>query len=181
MSNKRQKYPPVVVVDENDNQIGLAPLDEIWQKGLYHRIVSVFVEDDLGRMLLQRRSSSVGIYPNLWDQAAGGHVDEGQTYDQAARNEVAEELGLQDVELKVMGTHRYNGHQGSRIINQFERVYLARIPHDAVLRPETTEVDGLQWFTPTELKARIAANPELFTPGLLYCLREYFNLLGTPL
>lgn len=44
-------------------------LAEVWQKGL-HRIASVFVEDDQGRMLLQRRGPNVKVYPNCWDQAA---------------------------------------------------------------------------------------------------------------
>lgn len=66
-------------------------LAEVWQKGL-HRIASVFVEDDQGRMLLQRRGPNVKVYPNCWDQAAGGHVDEGFTYEQTAANELAEAL-----------------------------------------------------------------------------------------
>jgi len=167
-------YPPVVVVDENDNEIGSAMLAEVWQKGLYHRIVSIFVEDDQGRMLLQLRSPHVQVYPNCWDQAAGGHVDEGQSYDQAAANELAEEIGLHNAELETLGTHRSNSEDEGRIINQFERVYVVRVPHDVALRPEAEEVSKLQWFTPAELKARIAKHPEEFTPGLLYVLREYF-------
>jgi isopentenyl-diphosphate delta-isomerase len=171
-------YPPVVIVDENDNEIGTAPLTEVWQKGLYHRIVSIFVQDDQGRMLLQLRSPEVKIYPNCWDQAAGGHVDAGQTYDQAAANELAEELGLQDVTLKVLGTFRSNNKfDDGRIINQFERVYVAQVPHDVVLRPEASEVSKLLWFTTAELKVQIAKHPEKFTSGLLYGLREYFPAL----
>jgi isopentenyl-diphosphate delta-isomerase type 1 len=171
-------YPPVVIVDENDTEIGTAPLAEVWQKGLYHRIVSVFVQDDHGRMLLQLRGSQVKIYPSCWDQAAGGHVDAGQTYDQAAANELVEELGLQDVTLKVLGTFRSNNKlDDGRIINQFERVYVVRVPHDVVLKPDADEVSKLQWFTPAELKVSITERPEVFTPGLLYGLREYFSAL----
>jgi isopentenyl-diphosphate delta-isomerase type 1 len=171
-------YPPVIVVDENDHEIGTAPLAEVWQKGLYHRIVSIFVQDDQGCILLQLRSPEVKIYPGCWDQAAGGHVDEGQTYEQAAMNEIAEELGLHDVTLTVLGTFRSNNKlDDGRIINQFERVYIARIRHNVVLRPEANEVSKLQWFTPAELKIEIAKHPETFTPGLLYGLREYFPAL----
>jgi isopentenyl-diphosphate delta-isomerase len=173
------KYPPVIIVDENDNEIGSAMLAEVWQKGYYHRIVSVFVQDDLGRMLLQLRSPDVAVYPSCWDQAAGGHVDEGQSYDQAAHNELLEEIGIQNVELTILGTYRSNRHEDDHIINQFERVYVTRIPHDIILNPEAREVSGLQWFAPAELKARIAGHPELFTPGLLYCLREYFPAMVT--
>ncbi len=56
MTDQTKKYPPVIVVDENDHEIGSAMLAEVWQKGLYHRGVSIFVLDDQGRMLLQLRS-----------------------------------------------------------------------------------------------------------------------------
>lgn len=169
------KYPPVVVVDENDNEIGSAMLSEVWQKGLYHRIVSIFVEDNLGCMLLQLRGPKVKIYPNCWDQAAGGHVDEGFSYDQAALNELAEELGIHDVSLKLLGTFRTNNKlNDGRAINQFERAYLVKIPRSTNLNLQTDELSKVQWFTPTKLKILVSEHPEDFTPGLLYALRKYF-------
>jgi isopentenyl-diphosphate delta-isomerase len=175
MANSPKKYPPVVVVDENDTEIGTAPLAEVWQKGLYHRIASIFIEDEHGRMLLQLRSPAVKLYPRCWDQAAGGHVDEGQSYDQAASNEIAEELGLHNAALTPLGTFKSNNVlEDGRIINQFECMYLARISHDALLKLELEEVSEVRWFTPAELKAEIAQHPQKFTPGLLYGLREYF-------
>ena len=174
MPLNNKQYPPVVVVDEKDNEIGVAALAEVWQKGLYHRIVSVFVVDDRERVLLQLRSPQVKIYPNCWDQAASGHVDAGQTYEQAAANELAEEVGLRGVKLETLGTFRSNNHLGDgRIINQFERVYKAAVPHGTAVEPDSQEVSKLQWFTAAELKARIAQNPEAFTPGLLQALRIY--------
>lgn len=167
-------YPPVVVVDENDREIGLAMLTEVWQEGLYHRIASVFIEDDRGRMLLQRRGSSVKLYPNCWDQAAGGHVDEGFTYETTAINELAEEIGLHDLQLEVVSTYRFNTQEDNKIINQFVRVFLAQIPYDTPLQPQADEVDSLQWFTPEELRHMIANQPEAFTPGFLHELRKFF-------
>jgi isopentenyldiphosphate isomerase len=169
------KYPPVVVVDENDNEIGSAMLVEVWKKGLYHRIVSVFVIDDSGHMLLQLRSGHVKMYPNRWDQAAGGHVDDGMSYEQAARGELSEELGINNVSLKTLGTFRSNKTlDDDRIINQFERVYLAQVSHGITLKLDREEVNKTRWFTPTELKEQITKHADNFTPGLLYALREYF-------
>lgn len=175
MTNTAKQYPPVVVVDENDNEIGSAMLADVWAKGLHHRVVSVFVIDEQGRMLLQLRSPHVKIYPNCWDQAAGGHVDEGFNYEQSALNELTEELGLDNIALETLGTFRANNRfEDGRIINQFERVFLARVPHNAKLKPELDEVSKLRWFTPSGLKSEIARNPQKFTPGLLYGLQTYF-------
>lgn len=60
------KYPPVIVVDEHDNEIGSTMLAEVWAKGLYHRIVSVFVQDEAGRLLLQLRAAHVKMFPGCW-------------------------------------------------------------------------------------------------------------------
>lgn len=169
------KYPPVVVVDENDNEIGSAMLDEVHQKGLYHRIVTVLVEDEDGHMLLQLRGPNVKVFPNRWDQAAGGHIDIGQSYEQAALLEASEELGLDDITLKLLGTHRTNSKEGDRIINQFERAYLVRIARSTQLTPQLDEVSALQWFEPRDLKEQTTKYPEKFTPGLLYCLKTYFR------
>lgn len=170
-------YPPVVVVDENDNESGAAMLAEVWQKGLYHRIASVFIQDERGRMLLQRRGSSVKLYPNCWDQAAGGHVDEGFTYESTAANELAEELNLHDLELKTVATYRFNSKEDGKVINQFVRVFLVQILSGTSLHPQAEEVGELQWFTPDELKHMTAQQPEAFTPGFLHELRSYFPVL----
>ncbi len=125
-------------------------------------------------MLLQRRSPSVKLYPNCWDQAAGGHVDQGFTYESTAANELAEELGLHDLKLKTVATYRFNTREDSRTINQFVRVFLAQIPSCTPLQPQAEEVGKLQWFTPDELKRLTAEQPEVFTPGFLHELRAYF-------
>lgn len=173
------KYPPVVVVDENDCEVGSAMLATVWRQGLYHRIVSVFVVDDAGMMLLQRRSAHVNVYPNCWDQAAGGHVDEGSSYGQTAADELSEELGIRDVALQILGTFRTNNTlEDGRIINQFERAYLVRVPHGIMLSPDPEEVDRVQWITMADLKLQITQYAADFTPGLLHALQMVLTYLG---
>lgn len=174
-----KSYPPVVVVDENDHEVGTAMLEEAWQKGLYHRVSAVHVQDDRGRLLLQLRSPQVKIYPGRWDQAAGGHVDEGYSYKQTAIKELAEEVGIHNVELQPVGTfYIHERLSEGRINNQFERVYVVRIPHDTPLKPQLDEVSELRWFTGAELKDQLSANREQFTPGLLYILQNYSSAFG---
>jgi isopentenyldiphosphate isomerase len=167
-------YPPVVVVDGNDVVTGSAMLAEVWQKGLYHRIAVVHVLDDTGRMLLQLRGPHVALYPNCWDEAAAGHVDEGFDYDQTAIKELAEETGIQNVQLEILGTNRTNRREQGKIINQFERVYIARVPHGTALKRQIDEVAQLRWFTPLERSTLVASQPNILTPGLLHNLRTYF-------
>jgi isopentenyldiphosphate isomerase len=102
-------YPPVIVVDKDDQEIGLEMLAKVWEKGLRHRIVRIMVEDETGRILLQRRNPRMLLYPGYWDNSAAGHVDEGMTYLAAAVQEVTEELGIVDPKLEEIG-HYYAEH-----------------------------------------------------------------------
>jgi 16S rRNA (adenine1518-N6/adenine1519-N6)-dimethyltransferase len=154
-------------------------LNEAWKKGLYYRIVSVFVVDNHGRMLLQQRAPNVKVYPNRWDQAAGGHVDAGFSYEQTARNELAEELGIRDVPIQLLGTFRTNDKfDDGRIVNQFERAYLAKIAPSTPLKLQVSELSKTQWFTPTELKSLATEQPQNLTPGLLHSLHIYASAFG---
>src|SRR3954468_24269501 len=92
-------YPPIQVVNEQDQPLGGAPLDKIHAEGLRHRVVVIFVEDDTGQLLLQKRGPHVATHANRWDVSSAGHVDEGEDYLTAAKRELSEELGLQGVEL----------------------------------------------------------------------------------
>jgi isopentenyldiphosphate isomerase len=176
-----KKYPPVMIVDESDNEIGSAALTtEVWPKGLYHRVATVFIQDFDGNILLQLRGNDVAVFPNLWDQAVGGHVEAGSSYKETAIKEMAEETGLKAIELKVLGTFKTNIKLGDDfIINQFERAYLGKVQGNTKLRPEPDEVRKLQWFKPSELKQLISKNPENFAPGLLYALKSFPELWST--
>ena len=82
----------VILVDENDNEIGEATNEEAHEKRLLHRIIHVIVRNSKGEVLLQKRQGGRGA--GLWDVSVGGHVDAGESYEQAAKREMREELGV---------------------------------------------------------------------------------------
>ncbi|HTE22167.1 MAG TPA: hypothetical protein VK674_03935 [Candidatus Limnocylindria bacterium] len=63
-------HQQIVVVDENDQPVGVFPKEEVWAKGLSHRIVHIMLEDDQGNLLLQKRSMQMDTAPGCWDHAA---------------------------------------------------------------------------------------------------------------
>lgn len=167
-------YPPVVIVDEHDSAIGTEMLAKVWKTGLYHRIAYVIVEDESGRVLLQRRSANMELYPNRWDDSAAGHVDEGDTYESAAEREVEEELGLPAVTLEEITTIRTNEEYEGRKLNRFNRLFRARIPADAQLHIAEDEVGEVRWFTLDEARQLMKEHPEQFTPGLISNMGHYY-------
>lgn len=84
----------LIVVDENDNVLGYKPRGLTHEQKLLHRTITVTVYNNHGQILLQKRSSKKDNNPGKWANAAGGHVVQGKDYDQAATEEVTEELGI---------------------------------------------------------------------------------------
>lgn len=168
-------YPPVIVVDEHDQEVDHQMLAVVWQDGLYHRVVRIMVEDAAGNILLQRRNKSMKLYPGRWDNSAAGHVDEGMTYASAASLETAEELGLHGVELEEMGYYFAKDTYEGRKMYNFSKVYLVKV---ASVRPdivhEPDEVHEVRWFTKEELSRLIYEHPNDVTDGLRQVVRRYY-------
>lgn len=149
-------FPPIQIVDDNDEPIGGASMAEAYQKGLKHRVVIIFVEDEGGRILLQKRSPNVAVYANCWDVSAAGHVDEGEDYLTAAKRELAEELGLSQVELEPLEsmyaeTYFEDGRQAKR----FRNIFRTRIDSKTKLTPSPEEISEIRWASVEEIHALI--------------------------
>lgn len=83
------------LVDERDIVIGVVKRGEAHRNPtLIHRSVQTLVYDSAGRVLLQLRSSRKDLYPGFYCASASGHVTAGDTYEETARRELAEELGV---------------------------------------------------------------------------------------
>lgn len=82
------------VVDADDRVIGQATRAAVHRDGLLHRSAHVFVFNSRGELFLQRRALSKDENPGVWDSSAAGHLDAGESYAEAARRELLEELGL---------------------------------------------------------------------------------------
>lgn len=82
------------VVDENNNLTGeKEERSIIHEKGIYHREVAVWIMNKKGEILLQKRAATKKQHPNKWALCAG-HVDSGETVEQAIVREMEEEIGM---------------------------------------------------------------------------------------
>lgn len=84
----------LIVVDEDDNITDYLPRKLVHEQKLLHRTISIAVFNNEGQILLQKRSPKKDSNPGKWANAAGGHATKGNSYNQAAENEIAEELGI---------------------------------------------------------------------------------------
>ena len=98
------------LVDENDKIIGQATRNEIHKHGLLHREVHVWVYNDEGGVLLQKRSLTKDTFPGLLDASAGGHVELNQSYKEAAKKELLEETGIKADASDLIFLKKTRGH-----------------------------------------------------------------------
>lgn len=163
---------PILVVDEMDNPIGSAPMQEVRQQGLIHRIARVMVEDSSGSVLLQKRAEKL-LWPNCWDNSAAGHVDDGEDYLTAAKRELFEEIGVKAEDLEEVGVYYTEGKIGENILKRFNGVFRL-VTNDVPMPVSNDEVTEVRWFTVPEVKEFIRTNPDKVTDGLVEVFERYY-------
>ena len=77
----------------------------IHQRGFWHRVVHIWIYNNKGEILIQKRSLKKDVFPCKWDISAAGHIDVGESPIEAAIRETAEELGiiLKERDLNYIG------------------------------------------------------------------------------
>ncbi len=110
---------------------------------LVHRSVCVLLLNGAGGLLLQRRSRAKDLYPGLWDLSATGHVRAGETWEEAARRELEEELGVRS-DLELAGTVLVREARETELA----AVFLCR--HNGPIQPHPDEIDDWRFLPPAE-------------------------------
>lgn len=161
------------IVNLQDQVVGQEKRATIHANGLLHRAVHIFIQNQQGHIFLQKRSMIKDIHPGLWTSSCCGHVDQGETYDQAAYRELKEELGIS----LSQGLHFVLKDTPSEE-NTHEFIHIYTLQHDGpfVLHPE--EIDDSEWISTQELNKALKENPVRFTPALKR-MWEYESLQHT--
>ncbi|MCI5188457.1 MAG: NUDIX domain-containing protein [Candidatus Electrothrix sp. AS4_5] len=84
----------VQLVDEQNRELGELPRRLMREQRLIHRASYILVFNAANELFVQKRTATKDVYPGYWDVAAGGVVQAGETYEQSAERELAEELGV---------------------------------------------------------------------------------------
>ncbi|MFU8893801.1 MAG: 16S rRNA (adenine(1518)-N(6)/adenine(1519)-N(6))-dimethyltransferase RsmA [Luteolibacter sp.] len=153
------------VVDENDQITGTATRAEVHANKWIHRAVHIFLRNKRGDVLLQQRSMLKDVHPGDWDSSVSGHLDSGETYEQAAYREVREEMGVESAELREIARIAPCQNTG------WEHVRLFTADHHGALRYPCAEIQAAQWFPVDEIDAWTKSRPGDFATGFLECWR----------
>ncbi|MGK5729202.1 isopentenyl-diphosphate Delta-isomerase [Streptomyces sp. URMC 124] len=148
------------LVDEDGRTIGTAEkLSAHIAPGRLHRAFSVFLFDDEGRLLLQRRALEKYHSPGVWSNTCCGHPYPGEPPFVAAARRTGEELGIAPALMREAGTVRYNHPDpASGLVEQeYNHLFVGIVRAEPCPAPE--EIAETAFVTPAELEALRARFP----------------------
>ena len=166
----------VVVIDMNDNEIGVAEKMEAHEKGVLHRAFSVFVYNSKGELLLQQRAKDKYHSPGLWTNTCCSHQREGESNIQAGKRRLQEEMGF-DCELEEMFWFIYKaGFDNGLTEHELDHVMIGYFEDDPKINKD--EVESFCWMSLEDVKKDIKNNPDKYTAWFKIIFNEYDQRLN---
>jgi 16S rRNA (adenine1518-N6/adenine1519-N6)-dimethyltransferase len=149
------------VVDENDRVVGQKSRSEVHRTKLLHRAIHIFVWNQKGELLLQKRSPWKDMAPNTWDSSAAGHLGVGESYDAAAEREIVEELGV-DIPIRRDQYFKACAELG------WEFVWLYSGKSEGPFRFPKSEISEVRWWNVSEIDEAVRKRPQEFAKSFVH-------------
>ncbi len=160
----------VVLVSEDDQEIGLMEKMEAHQKGALHRAFSVFIFNSKGEMLLQKRASSKYHSPGLWTNTCCSHPRHNESTIEAANRRLKEEMGMTtDLTHAFQFIYNVKLDQGMNE-HELDHVFIGTTDEPPILNP--SEVEDYQYLLPKYIEEQINKHPEHFTEWFKICFKK---------
>ena len=150
---------------------------EAHRRGTLHLAVSIFVFDQAGRLLVQRRAQAKYHCPGQWANTACTHPHWGESLGDAAERRLREEIGLSNIRLTQRLTTSYRADVGNGMVeNEKVTFFTGEADSDTVFSPDPDEVAETAWLEPEALAARLHEAPHLLTPWFRIYLERFPDL-----
>ncbi|CAL2085423.1 Isopentenyl-diphosphate Delta-isomerase 2 [Tenacibaculum sp. 190524A02b] len=166
----------VILVDEQDNPIGLMEKIEAHEKALLHRAFSVFTFNDKGELLLQQRAAHKYHSPLLWTNTCCSHQRDGETNIDAGKRRLQEEMGFV-CELEEVFSFIYKAPFDNGLTeHELDHVMVGRFNDSPVINKE--EVEAYKWMSLEAVKEDIAQQPDLYTEWFKIIFKESYHKIS---
>lgn len=152
----------VILVDQQDNEIGQMEKQEAHLQNRKHRAFSVFLLDDQGNLILQQRADSKYHSPGLWTNSCCGHPRPNETTIGAAKRRTFEELGIH-IDIKEVFQLSYEEHLENGLWeNEFDHIFIGNFNED-IPNPNPDEVQALKYSSVAKIENDLKENTQDYT------------------
>ena len=161
----------LILVDREDNEIGfISKSDAHNGSGVLHRAFSLFLFNDAGELLLQRRAPEKRLWGGFWSNSCCSHPRRGESLEVATSRRLLDELNF-ETSLEHVYYFCYEasfGAAGSE--NELCHVFLGKTTNN--VRPNDSEIAGIRYISAAALEQEFDMCPEQFTPWFKQDWRE---------
>ncbi|OIQ21467.1 MAG: isopentenyl-diphosphate delta-isomerase [Flavobacterium sp. MedPE-SWcel] len=165
----------VILVNENDEQIGLMPKMEAHEKALLHRAFSVFILNSKNEIMLQQRAAQKYHSPLLWTNTTCSHQREGETNLVAGNRRLMEEMGIQ-TELKELFSFIYKAPFDNGLTeHELDHVMIGYYNDEPNINRD--EAESWKWMSIEAVKDDMKANPDVYTVWFKIIFDEFYHYL----
>lgn len=173
-----QPEEQLILVDEEDKEVGYLPKLEVHQKGLLHRAFSILVFNKQGEFLIHQRAHEKYHSPGLWTNTCCSHPNKGETTEAAAHRRLQEEMGF-DCALNFAYKFVYKTELEHGLIeHELDHVFIGE--YNGSFNPNPEEVSNSRWVSLPELRNDIRLHPENYTFWFKKIVTEHLRSFDFP-
>ena len=166
----------VILVDENDNQIGLMPKMEAHEKALLHRAFSVFVFNNKNELMLQKRAMHKYHSPGLWTNTCCSHQRDGESNLEAGKRRLQEEMGFV-TDLQESTSFIYKAPFDNGLTeHEYDHVMIGHFNDEPIINAD--EAADWKWMPLEAVKIDMALHPELYTAWFKIIFEKFYEFIN---
>jgi len=167
------KEEKVILVNENDEQIGLMPKMEAHEKAVLHRAFSVFIFNDNNELMLQQRALGKYHSPGLWTNTCCSHQRDGESNIEAGKRRLQEEMGFV-TELKETTSFIYKAPFDNGLTeHELDHIMVGHYEAEPNINPD--EVESWKWMNLEDVKVDMALHPEKYTAWFKIIFDKFYK------
>lgn len=166
----------VILVNENDEKIGLMPKMEAHEKGVLHRAFSVFIFNESNQLLLQQRAFGKYHSPGLWTNTCCSHQRDGETSLEAGKRRLQEEMGF-TAPLRETTSFIYKAPFDNGLTeHELDHILIGNFSGLPEINED--EVASWKWMSLEAVKEDIAMNPDQYTAWFKIIFEKFYQTIS---
>lgn len=140
----------VDIVDLDDRVVGVASREDMRARNLRHRCAEIAVVNGAGEIYVHRRTDTKDVYPGMYDMVVGGVLASGESWEEGAARELAEETRIEGVPLRFLVDHVFDGPKERALMRLYE------VTWDGPIVPQPEEIASGAFVSFEELDRMLA-------------------------